>query len=180
LNSTIFFTHCHCPRHHFCDVFPSASHTSSCPHPHYFPASINSFLTPSYSCFSTCHFLHYSIVPSVPTTAMFFLHRHPFLRYLTFLISPSHYFLVSLLTTTSDITTSDITTSDITTSDITTSDITTSSLTSRTRTGGDISYATGYMAVWDFFLNMISPIAGRTLYLTTVGNHESDYPNSGV
>ena len=45
--------------------------------------------------------------------------------------------------------------------------------------GGDISYATGYMAVWDFFLNMISPISGSVLYLTTVGNHESDYPNSG-
>ena len=165
MNSTIFFTHCHCPRHHFCDTLPFASHTSSYPHPHYFPASINSFLTPSYSRFSTCHFLHYSIVPSVPTPAMSFLLRHPFLRYLTRLISPSHYFLVSLLTTTSD---------------ITTSDITTSSLTSRTRTGGDISYATGYMAVWDFFLNMIAPIAGRVLYLTTVGNHESDYPNSGV
>ena len=35
------------------------------------------------------------------------------------------------------------------------------------------------MAVWDFFLNMISPISGSVLYLTTVGNHESDYPNSG-
>ena len=173
MNSTIFFTHCHCPRHHFCDSLPSPSHTSSCPHPHYFPASINSLLIPSYSRFPTCNFLHYSIVPSVPVPAMCFLLRHPFLRYLTFLISNPHYFLVSLLTTTSDITTSDITTSDITTSHP-------SPLTSRTRTGGDISYATGYMAVWDFFLNMISPIAGRTLYLTTVGNHESDYPNSGV
>jgi hypothetical protein len=45
--------------------------------------------------------------------------------------------------------------------------------------GGDISYAMGYMAVWDFFLNMISPISSKVLYLTTVGNHESDYPNSG-
>jgi hypothetical protein len=46
-------------------------------------------------------------------------------------------------------------------------------------TGGDISYAMGYMAVWDFFLNMISPISSKVLYLTTVGNHESDYPNTG-
>ena len=35
--------------------------------------------------------------------------------------------------------------------------------------GGDISYASGYVAVWDHFLNMISPIASGVLYLTTVG-----------
>jgi acid phosphatase type 7 len=44
--------------------------------------------------------------------------------------------------------------------------------------GGDISYATGYIAVWDFFLDMISPMASGTIYLTTVGNHESDWPDS--
>jgi len=44
--------------------------------------------------------------------------------------------------------------------------------------GGDISYATGYLAVWDFFLDQIAPIAGGALYLTTVGNHESDWPGS--
>lgn len=44
--------------------------------------------------------------------------------------------------------------------------------------GGDISYATGYMAVWDFFLNMISAMASGTLYLSTVGNHESDWPGT--
>jgi hypothetical protein len=43
---------------------------------------------------------------------------------------------------------------------------------------GDISYANGYLTTWDFFLNMISPMAGRSLYFTTVGNHESDYPNT--
>jgi hypothetical protein len=43
--------------------------------------------------------------------------------------------------------------------------------------GGDISYATGYLAVWDFWLNMITPMASGTLYLSTVGNHESDWPN---
>lgn len=44
--------------------------------------------------------------------------------------------------------------------------------------GGDISYATGYLAVWDFFLNMMEPITSSISYLTTVGNHESDQPNS--
>lgn len=44
--------------------------------------------------------------------------------------------------------------------------------------GGDISYATGYLAVWDFFLDMISPIASGAIYLTIVGNHESDWPYS--
>jgi hypothetical protein len=44
--------------------------------------------------------------------------------------------------------------------------------------GGDISYAVGFEAVWDFFLDMISPMAGSVLYFTTVGNHESDWPNS--
>jgi hypothetical protein len=43
---------------------------------------------------------------------------------------------------------------------------------------GDISYANGYMSSWDFYLDMISPMAGSSLYLTTVGNHESDWPNT--
>ena len=33
-------------------------------------------------------------------------------------------------------------------------------------------------AVWDFFLDMISPLASSVIYLTTVGNHESDWTNS--
>ena len=44
--------------------------------------------------------------------------------------------------------------------------------------GGDISYATGYLAVWDFFLDMISPVARSVVYLSTVGNHESDWYES--
>ncbi len=44
--------------------------------------------------------------------------------------------------------------------------------------GGDISYATGYEAVGDFFLDQISSIASGALYLTTVGNHESDWPGT--
>lgn len=46
--------------------------------------------------------------------------------------------------------------------------------------GGDISYATGYIAVWDFFMDMIAPMAGSVIYLTTVGNHESDWPNTST
>ena len=44
--------------------------------------------------------------------------------------------------------------------------------------GGDISYASGYAAVWDFYLNMISPIASTVPYLSMVGNHEIDYPST--
>lgn len=46
--------------------------------------------------------------------------------------------------------------------------------------GGDISYATGYLSVWDFFMNQVSPVASGTTYLTTVGNHESDWPNTAT
>lgn len=35
--------------------------------------------------------------------------------------------------------------------------------------GGDISYAWGYAAVWDFFLDMIGPMSASVLYMTTVG-----------
>lgn len=44
--------------------------------------------------------------------------------------------------------------------------------------GGDISYATGYLSVWDFFMDEISPVASGALYLSTVGNHESDWYDS--
>jgi len=43
--------------------------------------------------------------------------------------------------------------------------------------GGDISYATGYAAVWDFFLDMLSPVSSSVLYMSTVGNHESGWFN---
>lgn len=43
---------------------------------------------------------------------------------------------------------------------------------------GDISYANGNLPEWQFFLDMISPISGGSLYFTTVGNHESDWPDS--
>lgn len=44
---------------------------------------------------------------------------------------------------------------------------------------GDISYATGFLVEWDFFLQLITPIASRLSYMTAIGNHERDYPNSG-
>jgi hypothetical protein len=46
--------------------------------------------------------------------------------------------------------------------------------------GGDISYAEGYMAVWDFFLDMLTPMSASVVYLSTVGNHESDWPNTAA
>ncbi|XP_027354282.1 probable inactive purple acid phosphatase 27 [Abrus precatorius] len=44
---------------------------------------------------------------------------------------------------------------------------------------GDISYATGFLAEWDFFLYLINPVASRLPYMTTIGNHERDYIDSG-
>ncbi|KAJ0095953.1 hypothetical protein Patl1_17051 [Pistacia atlantica] len=44
---------------------------------------------------------------------------------------------------------------------------------------GDISYATGFLAEWDFFLNLISPLAARVSYMTAIGNHERDYTGTG-
>ncbi|KAL4371135.1 hypothetical protein AHAS_Ahas06G0135500 [Arachis hypogaea] len=44
---------------------------------------------------------------------------------------------------------------------------------------GDISYATGFLAEWDFFLSLINPVASRVSYMTAIGNHERDYVNSG-
>jgi len=41
--------------------------------------------------------------------------------------------------------------------------------------GGDISYATGYIAVWDFYADQISNFASRAAYFTTLGNHEIDW-----
>ncbi|XP_024524876.1 nucleotide pyrophosphatase/phosphodiesterase isoform X1 [Selaginella moellendorffii] len=44
---------------------------------------------------------------------------------------------------------------------------------------GDLSYATGFLAEWDHFLEMIEPVASKTAYMTAIGNHERDYPGSG-
>jgi phosphodiesterase/alkaline phosphatase D-like protein len=37
---------------------------------------------------------------------------------------------------------------------------------------GDISYATGFLAEWDQFLDIITPIASKVPYMTAIGNHE--------
>ncbi|KAJ4778499.1 Purple acid phosphatase [Rhynchospora pubera] len=44
---------------------------------------------------------------------------------------------------------------------------------------GDISYATGFLAEWEFFLKQIEPYASRVPYMAAIGNHERDYPGSG-
>lgn len=44
---------------------------------------------------------------------------------------------------------------------------------------GDISYATGFLVEWDYFLHLITPFASRLPYMTAIGNHERDYMNSG-
>jgi len=44
---------------------------------------------------------------------------------------------------------------------------------------GDLPYARGYSAQWDHYMNQMEPIASRVPYMTCVGNHERDFPNSG-
>ncbi|KAJ4971668.1 hypothetical protein NE237_004767 [Protea cynaroides] len=44
---------------------------------------------------------------------------------------------------------------------------------------GDISYATGFLVEWDFFLHEIGPLASHVSYMTAIGNHERDYVDSG-
>uniref|UniRef100_A0A7N0ZZK2 Purple acid phosphatase n=1 Tax=Kalanchoe fedtschenkoi TaxID=63787 RepID=A0A7N0ZZK2_KALFE len=44
---------------------------------------------------------------------------------------------------------------------------------------GDISYATGFLVEWDYFLNLITPLASKVSYMTAIGNHERDYVDSG-
>jgi len=44
---------------------------------------------------------------------------------------------------------------------------------------GDLSYAMGYAAEWDAFFHQIAPLARRVPYMTAIGNHERDWPESG-
>ncbi|KAB1212497.1 putative inactive purple acid phosphatase 24 [Morella rubra] len=44
---------------------------------------------------------------------------------------------------------------------------------------GDISYATGFLVEWDFFLDLIQPAASKVSYITAIGNRERDYVDSG-
>jgi predicted phosphodiesterase len=43
---------------------------------------------------------------------------------------------------------------------------------------GDISYARGYVHLWDEFLYQVEPVASAVPYMTAIGNHEADYPMS--
>jgi hypothetical protein len=45
---------------------------------------------------------------------------------------------------------------------------------------GDISYATGFLAEWDFFMHLISPVASRVSYMTAIGNHERYCLQNGI
>ncbi|XP_071718869.1 nucleotide pyrophosphatase/phosphodiesterase-like [Rutidosis leptorrhynchoides] len=44
---------------------------------------------------------------------------------------------------------------------------------------GDISYATGFLVEWDYFMHLLSPIASKVSYMTATGNHERDYVDTG-
>lgn len=44
---------------------------------------------------------------------------------------------------------------------------------------GDVAYANGYAWGWDRFLTQIEAISSRAPYMTTQGNHERDWPDSG-
>ena len=44
---------------------------------------------------------------------------------------------------------------------------------------GDISYARGYGAIWHSFFHMVEPLTRSMPYMTTIGNHERDWPDSG-
>ncbi|EDQ86017.1 uncharacterized protein MONBRDRAFT_28659 [Monosiga brevicollis MX1] len=43
---------------------------------------------------------------------------------------------------------------------------------------GDISYARGYESQWEEFHDQIEPIATTLPYMTAIGNHERDWPNT--
>ncbi len=44
---------------------------------------------------------------------------------------------------------------------------------------GDISYARGYSSQWDAFFDQLGPVVRRLPYMTTIGNHERDWPETG-
>lgn len=43
---------------------------------------------------------------------------------------------------------------------------------------GDISYAMGHATQWEVFHDLVAPLASRLPYMTSIGNHEADAPNS--
>jgi len=44
---------------------------------------------------------------------------------------------------------------------------------------GDIAYAVGFESQWDEFMQQILPVATQVPYMTCIGNHERDWPDSG-
>ncbi|XP_038690624.1 probable inactive purple acid phosphatase 27 isoform X1 [Tripterygium wilfordii] len=44
---------------------------------------------------------------------------------------------------------------------------------------GGLSYATGFLVEWDYFLHQINPLASRVPYMTAIGDSERDFPGSG-
>jgi len=45
---------------------------------------------------------------------------------------------------------------------------------------GDISYATGALALWDTWLDQVEPITSQVAYMTAIGNHEMGWTRSAV
>ena len=45
---------------------------------------------------------------------------------------------------------------------------------------GDVSYARGFGAIWQAFLNQMAPIAAAVPLMTCPGNHESNWPHVGT
>ena len=47
---------------------------------------------------------------------------------------------------------------------------------------GDLVYAMGYLLKWELMLSKITSlgIGGRVPYVVNQGNHERDFPNSGI
>jgi len=41
---------------------------------------------------------------------------------------------------------------------------------------GDVSYARGWGYLWEYFMDLIQPIASAVPYMVSIGNHEYDYP----
>jgi hypothetical protein len=44
---------------------------------------------------------------------------------------------------------------------------------------GDVAYARGYASEWPNFFDQIEPLASAVPWMTTDGNHERDFPDSG-
>ncbi|XP_077250332.1 putative inactive purple acid phosphatase 27 [Tasmannia lanceolata] len=44
---------------------------------------------------------------------------------------------------------------------------------------GDITYADGYISIWDQFTSQVEPIASAVPYMIASGNHERDWPGTG-